>query len=173
MNLLVRVLVPDRLQVFGLEFDHHGMEAGRRIPQLLLHEAAVVGKSGRPVARDALHLEGEHEGRRCYQRVFHVHQVVLHEGGLEDEPCERQGLHARLAHPGVAPEEAVREGKANVKVDSLEDVHLHLDQVPSSVGVVADVEEIVHARRATFLIDLNVLLKRRPGWESPKASPRI
>lgn len=55
-------------------------------------------------------------------------------------------------HASITAEEAVRKRKTNVKVDCFQDVHLHFNEVSSGVGVITNVEEVIDARRTTFLL---------------------
>lgn len=60
-------------------------------------------------------------------------------------------LEEGRAYPGVSPEEAIGQGKADVKVDCFQDAHLHLNELAPVVSVIADVQEVIDARWASFL----------------------
>lgn len=93
----MRVLVADGFEVLRLQPDEHSVQALRRFSQVGLAETTVVLESGCPVT-GLLHDERQHERRCCQERVFHIHQVVLHQRGLEDKTGQGEGLHARLAY---------------------------------------------------------------------------
>lgn len=57
----------------------------------------------------------------------------------------------RCPHLGKTPQEAVGDGDVDVEVEGAEDALLHGNQLLPLVGIVADVEEVVHARRALLL----------------------
>lgn len=65
------------------------------------------------------------------------------------EPAPRE----TPTHLGVASEEAVRDGNVDVERQRLQDVGLHGDELLPLVGVVTDVEEVVHTRRGALLRD--------------------
>lgn len=56
------------------------------------------------------------------------------------------------SYPSVSAKEAVRQWQADVEVDCFQNAHFHLDEVPSRVGIVANVQEIVDAGRTPFLM---------------------
>ena len=69
-----------------------------------------------------------------------------------DDELQRTAVSCQvLAHLGVASEEAVRDGDVDVEGQRLQDVRLHGDDLLTLVGVVADVEEVVDARRTALL----------------------
>lgn len=57
----------------------------------------------------------------------------------------------RCPHLGKTPQEAVGDGDVDVEVEGAEDALLHGNQLLPLVGIVADVEEVVHARWALLL----------------------
>ena len=57
-----------------------------------------------------------------------------------------------LASLGVAPEEMQSERSAEIEVERPKDVQLHSSQFRGRVGVVGDVNEVVHFRGKYFFI---------------------
>lgn len=57
------------------------------------------------------------------------------------------------AYLRVAPEEAVRDGDVDVEGQRLQDAGLHGDELLPGVGVIADIQEVLHAGWAALLRD--------------------
>lgn len=113
------------------------------------------------------------------QRAPLRHQLHVHEAHLAVVTGQSQRVHACLhtldstqemtqkhqggraaagggAYLSVAPEESVRDGDVDVKHQRLQHAGLRGDKLLPPVGVVADVQEVLHAGRAALLRD-------RPG----------
>lgn len=68
----MRVLVPDGLQILGLKFNQHGVEATSCVTQISFGKTAVVLESWCPITQ-VLHLHCQKQSGGGHQRVLHVH----------------------------------------------------------------------------------------------------
>lgn len=113
---------------------------------------------------------------RGQQRAPLRHQLHVHEAHLAVVPGQSQRVHACFhtldsaqemiqkpreeglrrgggAYLSVAPEESVRDGDVDVKSQRLQHAGLRGDKLLPLVGVVADVQEVLHAGWAALLRD--------------------
>ena len=109
---------------------------------------AAVVLQGRFEAGDSLHLESQHQTAGGQLGLAGVDvEPVLHETELQDVPGQGEDRHGDPADAAVPPHVSVGERVTQVEPDNLQHLPLHLHQLLSVVGVVTDVQEVVHKGR--------------------------
>ncbi|RUS71537.1 hypothetical protein EGW08_020707, partial [Elysia chlorotica] len=97
------------------------------------------------------HPHGDVERSGGDHRVELADQTVFHEGQLQDVPSQSQSLHRRASNLKQSKKESVRDRNAQVKVNSLQHLHFHLNELVLVKHIVADVGEVFNQWRESLL----------------------
>lgn len=145
--------------------------------------------SGTHPSPQVLGEQRHQQAGRGQQRAPLRHQPHVHEAHLAVEPGQSQRVHACLhtldstqemmhkplgggeggeeggggSYLSVAAQESVRDGDVDVKHQRLQHAGLGGDKLLPPVGVVADVEEVLHAGGAALLRDRSLAAPRLAG----------